>query len=400
MRSVDTGTIISGLGHAGLILWVLLGDWLFQPQDQPAIAATEVSLLSEAEYDALVVAAPSTPDPAEQPSLPEVTPPAPVEPTLDVAEPQPEAVEDPAPAQEPPTPQAEPEPETAPEAVDLAPVPEPEVTETLPDQPTPEVVPEETLALPENSPPPVDQAAPRVAPLPTPEPEPEVQIADEEVAAVTPDPTEAAPVVEEEQAATALEEAGTVIETEATEEVVAAPTTAPASSIRPKSRPTRTAEAAPTEDVTQPVAEAAAEEPAVDPAAEAIAAALAEVTAEYSGVEDGGNTAPQGPPITSGEKDGLRVAVSACWIVDTGSQSADVTISISVAMNPDGTVVPGSLELIGAEGGSADAQRSAFEKARRAILRCEKGGYPLPPEKYEQWKDIVMVFNPDGMRLR
>ena len=400
---MDTGTIISGVGHAGLILWVLMGDWLFQPQDMPALAATEVSLLSEAEYDALVAAAPSTPDPAEQPSLPEVTPPAPVEPTLDVAEPQPEAVEDPAPAQEPPTPQAEPEPETAPEAVEVAPVPEPDVTETLPDQPIPEVVPEEALTLPENTPPPVDQAAPRVAPLPTPEPEPEVQIADEEVAAVTPDATENAPVVEEEQA-TALEEAGTVIETEATEEVVEVPTTAPASSIRPKSRPTRTAAAEVAEEVTQPVAEAAVEEPveepAVDAEAEAIAAALAEATSEDSGVTDGGNTAPQGPPITSGEKDGLRVAVSACWIVDTGSQSADVTISIGLSMNPDGTVVPGSLELIGAEGGSDDAQRSAFEKARRAILRCEKGGYPLPPEKYEQWKNIVMVFNPDGMRLR
>ena len=88
------------------------------------------------------------------------------------------------------------------------------------------------------------------------------------------------------------------------------------------------------------------------------------------------------------------------WIVDTGSQSADVTVTIGLSMNQDGSVVAGSLELIGAEGGSADAQRSAFEKARRAILRCEKGGYPLPPDKYEQWKDIVMVFNPDGMRLR
>ena len=396
---MDTGTIISGVGHAGLILWVLMGDWLFQPQDQPAIAATEVSLLSEAEYDALVAATPSTPDPAEQPSLPEVTPPAPVEPELEADAPQPEPVEEPAPSQEPPTPQAEPVPEAAPEAVEVAPVPEPEVTETLPDQPVPEVVPEEALALPENTPPPVDQAAPRVAPIPTEAPEPEVQIADEAVAAVTPDAAENAPVVEEEQAA-ALEEAGTVIETEATEEVVEVPTTAPASSVRPKSRPVRTAAAEVAEEVTQPVTEAAAEEPAVDAAAEAIAAALAEATSEDSGVEDGGNTAPQGPPITSGEKDGLRVAVSACWIVDTGSQSADVTISIGLSMNPDGTVVPGSLELIGAEGGSDDAQRSAFEKARRAILRCEKGGYPLPPEKYEQWKNIEMVFNPDGMRLR
>ncbi len=397
---MDTGTIISGVGHAALIVWVLMGDWLFQPQDQPAIAATEVSLLSEAEYDALVAAAPSTPTPSEQPSLPEVTPPTPVEPTLEAVELQPTPTEEAPPPQEAPEPQAQPEPETAPEAVEIAPVPEPEVTETLPDQKVPDVAPDEPLALPENTAPPVEQAAPRVAPIPVAEPDPEVQIAEEEVAAVTPDAAPEAPVVTEEQTATALEEAGTVIETEATEDVTEPPTTAPASSIRPKSRPTRTAEAAPADEVQEPVAEAAAEEPAVDAEAEAIAAALAEATAEDSGVADGGNTAPQGPPITSGEKDGLRVAVSACWIVDTGSQSADVTITIGLSMNPDGTVVPNSLQLVSADGGTEAAQRSAFEKARRAILRCEKGGYPLPPEKYEQWKDIVMVFNPDGMRLR
>ena len=224
-----------------------------------------------------------------------------------------------------------------------------------------------------------------------------MQIDDQTVAAVTPDAAPDAPVVTEEKPATAQQEAGTVIQTEATEKPPEVPVLAPASSARPKSRPTRTGAAEPATDVSAPAAD-----PAPDANAEAIAAAVAEAAATPAdnGTTDGGNTAPQGPPMTSGEKDGLRVAVSACWIVDTGSQSADVTVTIGVSMNQDGSVVPGSLELIGAEGGSADAQRSAFEKARRAILRCEKGGYPLPQDKYEQWKDIVMVFNPDGMRLR
>jgi hypothetical protein len=397
---VDTGTIISGVGHAGLILWVLLGDWLFQSQDMPALAATEVSLLSEAEYDALVAAAPSTPDPAEQPSLPEVTPPAPVEPELEAEAPQPEPVEEPAPSQEPPTPQVEPEPETAPEAVEIAPVPEPEMTETLPDQPTPEVVPEEALALPENTPPPVDQAAPRVAPIPVAEPDPEVQIAEEEVAAVTPDAAPDAPVVEEEQA-TALEEAGTVIETEATEEVVEVPTTAPASSIRPKTRPTRTAEAEVAEEVTQPVAEAAVEDPAVDAEAEAIAAALAEATAEDSGVEDGGNTALQGPPMTSGEKDGLRVAIQKCWNVGAlSSEALRMTVSVTVSLSRDGTPDVASIRMADFSGGSEAAARQAYEAARRAIVRCGNDGFQLPEEKYDEWKDLRLNFDSSGMVLR
>ena len=388
--------MVSGGGHAAVILWVLFGGLWFSQNDAPAVAATEVSLLSAAEFDALVAAAPTTPTPAEKPALPEVTPPAPVEPTLDAVEPQPKPAEESAPSAKPPEPQAEPVPEAAPDTTELAAVPAPDVAEA-PDQTTSQVAPEDPVALPSPTPPTKPLAAPRVAPVPVQAPDPTVQIDDQTVAAVTPDAAPDAPVVTEEKPATAQEEAGTVIQTEATEKPPELPVLAPSSSARPKSRPTRTAAAEAAPEVSAPAAD-----PASDPAAEAIAAALAEAAATPAddGTTDGGNTAPQGPPMTSGEKDGLRVAVSACWIVDTGSQSADVTVTIGLSMNQDGTVVPGSLELIGAEGGSADAQRSAFEKARRAILRCEKGGYPLPQDKYEQWKDIEMVFNPDGMRLR
>ena len=31
-----------------------------------------------------------------------------------------------------------------------------------------------------------------------------------------------------------------------------------------------------------------------------------------------------------------------------------------------------------------------------ALLR----GFPLPPEKYDQWREMELVFNPDGMRMR
>ena len=396
MGRFDIGTIISGGGHASVILYVLFGGLWFSQHDAPAMAATEVSLLSAAEFDALVAAAPTTPDPAQKPALPEVTPPAPVEPVLDAVEPQPKPTADPAPSQEAPPAQVEPAAEAAPDTTELAAVPAPDVAEA-PDQTTPDVAPDDPVALPSPTPPTKPLAAPRVAPLPVQAPDPTVQIDDQTVAAVTPDAAPDAPVVTEEKPATAQEEAGTVIETEATEKPPEVPVLAPSSSARPKSRPTRTAAAKPEPEVSAPAAD-----PASDPAAEAIAAAVAEAAATPAddGTADGGNTAPQGPPMTSGEKDGLRVAVSACWIVDTGSQSADVTVTIGLSMSQNGTVVPGSLELVGAEGGSEDAQRSAFEKARRAILRCEKGGYPLPQDKYEQWKNIEMVFNPDGMRLR
>ena len=108
------------------------------------------------------------------------------------------------------------------------------------------------------------------------------------------------------------------------------------------------------------------------------------------------NTEVPGPPLTLSEKQRFQAAVSACLI----TEPQDPSVTVRLSMNQDGTIVPGSLKWIAVEGGTADARRPGFEKARRAILRCEKGGYPLPQDKYEQWKDIEMVFNPDGMRLK
>ena len=44
--------------------------------------------------------------------------------------------------------------------------------------------------------------------------------------------------------------------------------------------------------------------------------------------------------------------------------------------------------------------RQAFEAARRAIIRCGSNGYDLPREKYGQWQNIEMTFNPEKMRIK
>mgnify|MGYP006988307890 CR=1 FL=1 len=43
---MNTGLIISGAGHAGLILWVLVGGFFHPSRDVPEVAVTSVSLLS------------------------------------------------------------------------------------------------------------------------------------------------------------------------------------------------------------------------------------------------------------------------------------------------------------------------------------------------------------------
>ncbi|UFS64186.1 cell envelope integrity protein TolA [Paracoccus denitrificans] len=111
----------------------------------------------------------------------------------------------------------------------------------------------------------------------------------------------------------------------------------------------------------------------------------------------GGGAAASGPPLSQGEKDGFRVAVEQCW--NRGSLSTEAsrtTVSVQFSMAPDGTVEKGSLRMIGHDGGSDAAAKQAYEAARRAILMCEKGGYKLPPEKYNRWKDVIIDFNASG----
>ena len=52
----------------------------------------------------------------------------------------------------------------------------------------------------------------------------------------------------------------------------------------------------------------------------------------------------------------------------------------------------------GQDGSSTRSE--SYEAARRAILRCGTKGYDLPQEKFGQWRDIEMTFNPEKMRIK
>ena len=377
---MNTGQIISGVGHGVVILWVVLGDWLFNPQDMPPVEVTTVSLMTSAEFDAMAAAVPSAPKATDQTKPKPKPEPAPAEPVpaetppVDPAPPEPAPVEDPLPQDLPveavPQPLETPAP-TAPLAATEQPIPVP-----LSDvKPKPRPV-DRVAAVPVDSP----TDAPEVADTPTPE--------------VTDTPSPDAQVVEEPKPAAAPEEATTQIVTEAVDTADAAPQLPPSASLPPRSRP---AKPAPTEAATQTAAaEKPAPKPAADPVADAVAAAVAEAAADT-----GGSDLPVGPPMTSGEKDAMRVAVQKCWNLGALSMEAmRTTVTIGVSVAQSGVPDAGSISMIGYEGGSDGAARQAFEAARRAIIRCGAKGFPLPPEKYDQWKDMELVFNPEGMRMR
>jgi hypothetical protein len=389
---MNTGQIISGAGHAGLILWVLVGGFFHPSRDVPEVAVTSVSLLSAKQYEELAAAAVGKPD---VPAV--VDQPEPAEPALDPAvSPRPEVKPDTTPA-----PEAQPEPlqESAPDVSQIEPLPVPdEVVAPEPLAPVADV--EQPLLVPdtEEAKP---QDAPRVAPVPAEAPEPDAEVAEMPTPAVSPDAAPDAQVVEEDKPEAAPEAATTQIITEAVE-TTDKPSLAPTSSARPRTKPpARTAE---TPETEAPAAEAeaaaeAAPTPEEDSIADAVAAAVSEADAEPAG--NNGTVENAGPPMTDGEKDALRVAVQACWNV--GSLSSDAlltTVTLGLTVAQDGIPDVASIEMIGFEGGTEASARQAYEAARRAIIRCGAKGFQLPPDKYEQWRNIEMEFNPERMRIK
>jgi hypothetical protein len=368
------GTFISAVGHSGLIVWLILG-WGFDAEPLQ-IETMDVSVISGEEFEQM--RARTTPDPGA------ADPEAPVPPEVDETPPPAPAEEEPTATAPPPEPVEQPVEETPP-----PPPPEPLVTEAD-DQPPPEPTapadppPTPDIAVSEEATPP---QAPTVASQITAPPPPDANVDDIVRQEVVPDDSVEPEVVEQEQDAAAPEETTTAIVIE---------DLAPRTSVRPSARPSRPAPQPGPEPEETEIAEAepAPSEPEVTDA-NVLDDLLAEVTAEQP-------AALSGPPLTGLEESSFRLAVSACWVVDNGSQAANVTVEVAFGLNRDGTVTNNEVRLLSASGGDDRARRTAYEWARRAVVRCsiEGGGYDLPPEKYDSWKEVIITFDPSTMRLR
>jgi hypothetical protein len=367
--------------HAGILLWIAFGGALFRDSPEVEFEVTGVTILSVSEFEALTAGVEPTPVVLETP----VAPPQ-VEETAAPEAPAPE--EAPPPVEQPeeaPEPQPDPEPQPpAPEA------PEAEVTDQIVVPPTPSGTPD---LPPSDTPTPSE--APRIAPVPAPTPEPDVETAPEVLdQPVNPDVSDAPA---EEAPETAPEEATTEIVTEAE-----TPSGGPIASIRPPPRPARPTPPA------QPTDTAAAPEPTPTPEPEAPAAqedpladAIASAVADANATETAQPAAPSGPPLTQGARDGFRIAVQACWNVGALSTEAlGTTVVVAFDMARDGRPDQGTMRLLEFSGGSEAAAQQAYEAARRAVIRCGVNGYDLPEESYDHWRQVELVFNPEGMRLR
>ena len=383
LGNMDKATTLSAVGHLGVILWAVLGGWLFAPKDMPPMEVASVSLMSEGEYQAMMASAPK-PDPAVEPAEapPVVQPPEPV----DTALPEPEAPAEPTPVEE-----------VLPEEVPVA----PEVQTVAVPEPAPQVAEEEQLIpMPESDEAPAPRPAQRITDVPVDSEQDTPEVAETATPEVSDQAEPDAEVVETTEPAAAPEESAAMVSPDATESD--APELAPTASLRPQARPERQVQV---EDAPEPEAQATEEATEqADAEAEAIAAALAEAAATDTASTDTG--LPEGPPMTAGERDGVRVAINSCWNIGSLSSAAQrVKLVMRVEMNEDGTPISPSIQMTSFEGGDEAAAQQAFEAAKRAVVRGVRGcggkpGYELDPEKYGEWNVMNLTFDASGMRLR
>ena len=97
------------------------------------------------------------------------------------------------------------------------------------------------------------------------------------------------------------------------------------------------------------------------------------------------------------EIDMVRQQIRECWSLPAGAKEAEnLSIEIKMAMNPDGTVRQARI-LDQNRLQSDPFFRAAAESALRAVLNPHCNPLKLPPEKYQQWQNMILIFDPRDM---
>lgn len=101
--------------------------------------------------------------------------------------------------------------------------------------------------------------------------------------------------------------------------------------------------------------------------------------------------------LTVSELDALRTQLSKCWSLPSGARDAEgLVVEIKVTMNPDATVQ--QTKIVEESRMSKDPFfQTAAESARRALLDPNCSPLILPKDKYHEWREFRITFNPKEM---
>jgi hypothetical protein len=93
------------------------------------------------------------------------------------------------------------------------------------------------------------------------------------------------------------------------------------------------------------------------------------------------------------EIDALRARIAQCWSPPPGGLGAEqIVVKLRLKLNEDGTLV-GYPSV--ANSGSSPFFQAAADSAVRAVYQCQP--YALPSDKYAEWRDMILNFDPSDM---
>ncbi len=108
--------------------------------------------------------------------------------------------------------------------------------------------------------------------------------------------------------------------------------------------------------------------------------------------------AEQGQQVTANEMDAVRQQLGACWKMLAGARYAEnLAVEIRMTMSPDKRLL--NAEVVDQGRYNSDTFfRAAADSARRAVYdpNCNPLKQ-LPDGKYDQWKDMIINFDPKEM---
>jgi outer membrane biosynthesis protein TonB len=101
----------------------------------------------------------------------------------------------------------------------------------------------------------------------------------------------------------------------------------------------------------------------------------------------------QDTQLTRNDIDALNGQIGRCWNIPVGGLGAEsIVVKIHILLNKDGSLA-GQPEI--RNQGSSPFFQAAADAAVRAVLQCQP--YSLPPEKFDQWNELTLNFDPKRM---
>lgn len=115
-----------------------------------------------------------------------------------------------------------------------------------------------------------------------------------------------------------------------------------------------------------------------------------------SGGKKGAPADRVGDVVTASEIDAIKAKMREIWIVPNGARGAkNLRIKVSLKLSRDATVL--DVKIVETNRLSDPVYKAAAESAERAIRDPRFSPVPLNLEKYEQWKEIILNFDPKDM---